>query len=113
MPRDDPVTIATGLDTRGGLGQVELAREVAGGEATVRLELERRDDLRADLLRERAARAEAAPRRRVERARDLARDAQARAAPPRHRVRDRREQPHRVRMERPPEELRRGRGPEP
>ena len=66
---------------------------------------ERRLVLGADRLRDRAARAEAAAARRVHRARHVARQHDARASSARAAARDRREQRHRVRVQRPREEL--------
>ena len=71
--------------------------------------LEQRLDLGADLLRDRAAGAEAAAGGRVDRARDVALEHDPLVLAARDRLRVRREERHRVRVERPAEELLRGR----
>src|SRR3954470_4890868 len=78
---------------------------MAGGEMAVALRLQRRLDLGAHGLRERAARAEPAAARRVDRARDVAAQHDARRLPPRLRHRNSGKQSLRVRMQRPREEV--------
>src|SRR5581483_10438182 len=85
------------------------AGEVAGGQMAVSVRLERGLDLGADLLRERAAGAEAAAARRVDRARHVAREDDAVALPPGLGRGDRGQERLRVRVERAGEEVARGR----
>ena len=83
----------------------QLAGEVARGPVVGAVILEHRVDLGADRLRDRAARAEAAARRRVDRARHVAGQDDAVALAAGHGLRVRGEERNRVRVQRPREEL--------
>src|SRR2546422_5767986 len=81
---------------KGGLRGYWVPGEVAGGQVALGLELEWGFDLRADLLGDWAAGAEAAAGRRVDRARHVAREHDPGPLAPGHRLRDGREQRDRV-----------------
>src|SRR5712691_1266365 len=81
------------------------AREMAGGEMAVAVRPERRLDLGADRLRERAARPETATTRRIHRARDVAVQHDPRAFSAHNRCRNRREERLCIRVQRPREDV--------